>query len=130
MNKVSRRAIARYAAEQLQKGEDAGQLAKQLASLMVETGLTDQTDFLIGDIAWELEQRGQLSAASVTIAHPLSNELKTALKDRLKKAINVGQVLIEENVDKSVLGGIRIETPGHVWDATVSQKLKNLREAF
>jgi F-type H+-transporting ATPase subunit delta len=130
MNKISRRALARYSADQLQKGISASKLASQLASVMIESKLSKQTDFLVNDIISELEQRGRLTAASITSARPLSENLETELKTALKKLVQVETVLLNNEVDKSVLGGVRIETPTRVWDSTVARQLRDLREAF
>jgi F-type H+-transporting ATPase subunit delta len=77
-----------------------------------------------------LEQRGRLTAASITSARPLSENLETELKTALKKLVQVETVLLNNEVDKSVLGGVRIETPTRVWDSTVARQLRDLREAF
>jgi F0F1-type ATP synthase delta subunit len=130
MNKISRRSLARYAADQLEKGTSTSKLAGQLASIVIESGQTKQVNFLVNDIIWELEQRGQLTTASLTTARPLSRELESAIKTAVKKAAKVDTVITEERIDKNVLGGIRIETPDRVWDSTISRKLKDLREAF
>jgi F0F1-type ATP synthase delta subunit len=56
--------------------------------------------------------------------------LETELKTALKKLVQVETVLLNNEVDKSVLGGVRIETPTRVWDSTVARQLRDLREAF
>ena len=130
MNKLSRRAIANYAADQLIEGASAGLLAKRLAATLSEAGLTRQVEFLIGDIASELEARGQLAVGRVTSANALSSELESALKLQIKEATKVQAVLLDSKIDKSVIGGLRVETSARVWDSTLSRKLNRLREVF
>jgi F0F1-type ATP synthase delta subunit len=130
MNKVSRRSLASYAVDQIMAGRPATQIAKQLAASLASDGKTGEMEFLIGDINWELERRGELAIAKVTSATPLSRELAKELADQLRGATKSKQVLLDENIDKSVIGGMRIETSAKVWDATVSRKLSKLREAF
>ncbi len=130
MNKTSRRALARYAADRLLAGDSPKALGERLAAILAETGRTNEADFLLGDIAWELEKAQKLAIAQVTSATALSQELETEIKDRLKKATKAGEVLLQKNVDKSVLGGVRIETSGQVWDLTVARTLAELKEAF
>ncbi len=130
MDKVSRRALARWAADQLQAGADPKQIGQKLASILVETGLKNQTEYLLDDILFELEDRQKLSTATVTTARPISKELEDQLREAIKKSTNTDQVLIENNVDKTVIGGVRIQTPTKVWDGTVSKKLADLREVF
>jgi len=130
MSKLSRRAIANYAADELIEGASAGTLAKRLAATLSEVGLTGQVEFLMGDIASELEARGQLAVGRVTSANALSNELETALKSQIKDAAKVKAVLLDSKIDKSVIGGLRVETSARVWDNTLSRKLNRLREEF
>jgi len=130
MSKISRRALARWAVDQLVSGKPAKDVAKQLAASMIQAGMSRQSDFLINDIAWELEQRQVLVIGKVTSARPLTNTLKVQLAKQLRHAINASDISIDNVIDKAVLGGMRVETARFVWDQTVSRKLAELKEAF
>jgi ATP synthase F1 delta subunit len=130
MSGISRRALARWAAEQLSGGQKVAEVAERLASILVETGRAGELEFLIGDINWELERRGELVTAKVTTAEPITKELLAELKNQIKKVAGARQVRLEANIDKSVLGGLRVETAGRVWDATLKRQLANLKETF
>lgn len=130
MTKVSRRALAHWAADQLTAGKPAASVAKHLAAVLKESNMTSQVGFLINDISWELEQRQALAVGKVTSARPLSRSLETALIGQIKKTTKARDVVLEKNIDKSVLGGVRVETSNHVWDATVARKLTELKEVF
>lgn len=130
MSKLSRRAIANYTADELIAGTSASSLARRLAAVMTDAGLADQIDFLLGDVASELEKRGQLAVGQVTTATPLTKELESALKSQIKSAAKVNEVVLDQKIDKSVLGGLRVETSARVWDSTLSRKLNQLREVF
>jgi len=130
MSKISRRSLARYGAEQLLAGKPASEIASHLAASLAEANMSQQVDFLLGDIAWELERRGELAVGQVVTASQLTSELEAAIKAQIQKATNTKAVLLENSVDKRVLGGMRVETSGKVWDTTISRKLTNLREVF
>ena len=130
MSKISRRALARYGAQQLLAGKPADVVAKYLAAALASAAMTDQVDFLLGDISWELENQGQLAVGHIVSARSLSSQLQETIRNEVKLAAKTKAVLLEERIDKSVIGGVRIETSGQVWDSTVSRKLTNLREAF
>ena len=130
MNKTSRRALARYGADQLLAGKSPAALAKQLAAIMVESGRSGERKFLLDDIAWELEHRRALVIGHVSTVSPLTKGLATALRAQLKRATKAREVLLDEQVDKSVLGGLRVETSVNVWDLSVSRELAKLRETF
>jgi F0F1-type ATP synthase delta subunit len=130
MSKVSRRALSRYAADQLLSGQSAKTVAKSLAAQIIDSGSIIEPQFLLEDIAWELENRRALAVGHVTSASVLSKELETALTSHLKKITRADQVVLEKHIDKSVIGGVRIETSGRVWDQTVSRALAELKEVF
>jgi len=130
MNRVSRRSLAHWAADQLMAGQSAAAVAKHLAAVLKQAGMTHQAGFLIDDIAWELEQRRALAVSRVTSATALSGQVQQALIAQIKKATGARDVVLEKNIDKSVVGGLRVETSNHVWDSTIARKLTELKEVF
>jgi F-type H+-transporting ATPase subunit delta len=130
MSKISRRSLARWAADQLADGQPAATIAKHLAAVLSLAKMADQAEFLISDISWELEQRRVLTIGKVTSANPLTKQLESALLAHLKQITKSDNVVLEKNVDKSVLGGVRIETSARVWDQTVARQLTELKEVF
>ena len=127
MNRISRRSLAKYAAQQIADGVSAEKVAKYIASALIESRRTDESQFLIGDIAWELEQRGLLATARVTTATQLTEELQNHIKSQIKQVTRTDEVLLDQQIDKSVIGGLRVETAQHVWDTSVKRKLSDLR---
>jgi F0F1-type ATP synthase delta subunit len=130
MNSISRRQLAIYAADQLAAGDPPKNVAAQLAAVLKETKRMHESELLARDVALELEHRGQLAQAYITSATPLPDEIRNQLIKFIKSAAAVNEVSVEENVDKSVIGGVKIETAVHSWDKTISRQLTNIREAF
>ena len=130
MSKVSRRSLAQYAADQLIAGQEASQLAKYLAAALQDSAKSSEYELLIEDIMWELENRGLLAVGKVTSANPLSQSSRRQLNDQLKTATKVKAVVLNESVDESLLGGLRVETAAKIWDNSIRKKLSDLREAF
>jgi len=130
MTHLSRRQLAEYAATQLLGGMSPKQLSAQLAAVLSESKRTHELELLIRDVAWELETRGKMADATVTSATPLTASLRLELTKFIKSAAKVDEVALQEKVDKSVIGGTKIETAVHSWDKTVAAKLRSIREAF
>lgn len=128
MNKLSRRSLAIYATDQLLANKHLGTMAKELAAVLVASRRQNQAELLADDIAWELEHRGKVANAQVTSAHALSQQLHKQIVAHIKKAAGVDQVIIEETIDKSVIGGVRIDTAAHSWDKTLRRALTDIRE--
>lgn len=128
MTALSRRALAAYAADQLLAGERVSRVAKELAAVLVTSRRANQAELLASDIAWEMESRGLVANASVTSSHELSEQLRRQISLFVKKAAKVDEVVITENIDESVIGGVRIDTAAHSWDKTLRSKLNQIRE--
>src|SRR5260221_2959611 len=107
MNAMSRRSLAKYAADGLSRGQSPIKLAKELASALVNAGKQSEAELLAGDIAYELENRGLLAVATVTSASTLSPSLRTQLSGAIKKLAGVQEVDLRTRVDKSVIGVVR-----------------------
>ena len=67
-----------------------------------------------------------LAKIDVATAKPLSKAEKTQLGDHLEAALG-RRVLLDERVDESLIGGVRIEMDGRVIDGTLQARLGRLR---
>lgn len=123
---ISRRRIARSIAADLRGGADIHGIAPRLAAYMVEQRLTGQFDEIVRDIAYELARLGRLEA-TVTTARPLSDDLRELVRDYLRGHDKQADIVLNETVDESIIGGIIIETPSHQLDASVRSTLKQLK---
>lgn len=130
MATLSRRQLAVYATNQLMANQRVSTIARELAAVLVSSRRANQAELLAQDIAWELERRGEVANATVTAAHELSEALRKQIGDFVKKSAQVKQVIINENIDESVIGGARIDTASHSWDKTLSRKLTEIREVL
>ncbi len=123
-NKLSRRKIALYVATRLEEGISSKVVLREVAAYLIDTRRTREMELVVRAIEDALAERG-IVLAHVTTAVSLTD----TLEHDIKKMIGVRQVTIESEIDPSVIGGIRIETPGGVLDATLQRKLSALRHA-
>jgi F-type H+-transporting ATPase subunit delta len=65
--------------------------------------------------------------ADVRTAAPLSLEQREALRRSLEQAVG-RKVVLATTIDPSLLGGLRVEFGGRVYDASVTTKLDTLRD--
>jgi F-type H+-transporting ATPase subunit delta len=130
MHNLSRRQLAVYAADQLLDNARPAKIARELAAILIISRRANQAGLLADDIGWELERRGRAANATVVSAHTLSEQLRKDITAHVKKAAGVKEVIINQTVDPSVLGGVRIETAAHSWDKTLSRKLTEIKEVF
>jgi F0F1-type ATP synthase delta subunit len=61
--------------------------------------------------------------ADVTTAHPLTADAKAAIRT----LVGAKTLQLRESIDATVLGGVRIDTPGKRFDGTIQRKLMALK---
>lgn len=130
MTNPSRRQLARYGAGQLAAKKPVSKVARELSSVLIVKKAQSETESLVSDIAWELETMGKAANTKVTTAFPLSTSLRSAIERFVKQAAKVDSVILDEQTDKSALGGLRIETSRQAWDKTIARALADIRKEF
>lgn len=121
--RLSRRKIALFVADKLLASKtSADEALRELAAYLVATRRTRELDLIVRDIEEVLADNG-IVMANVTSARPLD----AAVKAEITKMLDAKEVQLRESVDETLLGGIRIDTPGKRFDGTIRHKLNALR---
>ena len=128
MSGFSRRQLAKFAVDEIVAKRPIADLSARLAAALVAGGRQKEVELLLSDIDQELEERGLVASALLTSARPLSTKLKQELSSRLRKLTGVKDVIMQEQIDKSVIGGFRVETASRSWDKTIRRTLMRLKE--
>ena len=122
--KLSRRKIAEYVAAQTSGGVVPERVIQEVAAYLYESRRLRELTLVTRAIEDALADRG-IVVATVTSAHPLDSELRSAVTAQLDSP----SAYLREVVDPSVIGGIRLQTPDASYDGTLAHKLKALRAA-
>lgn len=123
-DKLSRRKIARYAADATTNGKVPEAVVREVAAYLLESRRERELELIVRAIEDELEQRG-IVVATVTSARPIDD----TLRGELARHIDGKDVRLREVVDPNVIGGVRLQTPSRQLDATIKHKLTLLRGA-
>lgn len=121
--KLSRRKIAHYIAERVMAGDTS--VYANLAAYLIETRRVRELPLIERDIEDALLANG-VALATVTSAAPLSTQLRSAIKRYIRAQTGATSVVMREMVDEAVIGGLRLELPGHELDSTIAQRLRQL----
>lgn len=123
---LSRRKLADQAARRIAAGESKSTVLKELAAYLIDTRRKSEADLLVRDIETALTGRGVV-VGTVVSARPLSAEAKKTIDSFVKHHYEgVQSVVLRERVDKSVIGGVRLELADKQLDVTVANKLDKL----
>jgi ATP synthase, F1 delta subunit len=108
----------------------SGKKLSESAELLVmqAVNFAHKTSFsqLLRNYGEVLAQQANRRIATVSVAKPLSEKQLQDLQKKLSKAFD-SELNINQEVDESIIGGMRIQVAGEVIDATVATKLSNAR---
>ena len=126
---LSRRVVSRYIADQLVAGEKLDVLATQLGAYLLQHRRTAEIDTILRDVATHLADAGYIEAV-VTTAQTLTATTEAAVQKLVKDATGAKEVSVTGQVDESILGGVKIEIPGHEMNATIAHQLQVLKTRY
>lgn len=106
-------------------GEQAERYLVNFIKLLCERSLLGEYAGCCEEFTRRYHADHGIAEAVVTSAVALSEEQKTALKDKLEK-ISGKQVVLIQKVEPSVLAGLRVELEGKLLDGTVESRLSGL----
>jgi F-type H+-transporting ATPase subunit delta len=123
---IARSDIAKGFVAQLGK-VGAKKATQELAAMILELRLEGDFEALLLDISKEYARQHGLIEAEARTAFPLSAELKKQLADRVKEATGAKSVVLHEEVDPSLLGGVIVSAPDMELDLSLKTKLARLK---
>lgn len=122
--RLSRRKIAAYFAGRLVDGKKTA--LHELAAYLVDSHRERELDLIVRDIETALAERGVL-LADVASSHGLSAAAKKDVQVYLQTKTGADEVYLRETIDPELLGGLRVATPDSELDATLRQRLNQLK---
>lgn len=105
----------------------AKKAVKELASLLVDQRLHSQVEDILIAIADEYAKKHGVVEAEARTAFPLSKDIKAELERRVKDSTGAKKVILHEEVDKSLLGGVIVSAPDMEIDLSLRTKLAKLK---
>ncbi len=124
--KYSRSEIAQaFVSQADSKGVKAA--IRELAALLLEQNMHTQVDEIIDDIATEYTKKYGVVEADVRTMFNLTPEIKTALIKRIAMETKAKKVILHEQIDRSLLGGVVVNAPDMELDLSLKTKLSKLR---
>ncbi|HEY1085294.1 MAG TPA: F0F1 ATP synthase subunit delta [Candidatus Saccharimonadales bacterium] len=123
---ISRRKLAAQAASRLSKGESVKSVMRELGAYLIDQKRTKELSLIVRDIETALISGGTV-VVTTTSARALSAEAKQTIEKFITSQYDdVKKVVLRENIDESVIGGVKLETADQVLDGTIKTKLEKL----
>ncbi len=127
MSTYSRAEVVNYIAQNIGRVPSAT-IAKQVAAFLVESGTVSDLSSIERDVLTVLFEDQGVVELTATTAHPVTASEKADIKKVVKETHQtVRNIVINENIDPKVIGGVRLEFPHQTLDMTVKAKLNKLK---
>ncbi|RRG18555.1 F0F1 ATP synthase subunit delta [Weissella viridescens] len=110
--------------------KDASALVQHLFDLVYENRRIADLPMIIQQYKVLVDRENEVVTAKVTTAIPLDDAQTARLSDKLKALFKAQTVVIENDVDPKIIGGVKIEANDRVLDGTISTKLANIRQSI
>jgi F-type H+-transporting ATPase subunit delta len=96
-------------------------------SLLLERDRLTELDGIVGSYRRVLNEAQGRVEAKVVSAGPLDAALVEQLRERLR-GISGKDIVLREETDPALLGGLRIELEGKVYDGSISTQLDRMKQ--
>ncbi|MDB5182683.1 MAG: hypothetical protein JWO47_467 [Candidatus Saccharibacteria bacterium] len=124
---ISRPELAEIIGARTLEVDDETRLKQAIASYLLEEDRTDDIESLMRDVLKYRADHGYVEATVVS-AFPLSQASKAGVTDALKSEFPGAKgYVLNQRIDETVIGGVRLEMAGEELDLTVRAKLNTLK---
>lgn len=123
MTAVSYKDIAKVVAAKLQDGAEASKIASELAQYLVAERRANDLDRIMREVERIRSEQENLLEVSAVSAFELSEETKK----EISQLFGDKQVILNEEIDKDLVGGVRIQAGDTLLDLSVRGQLNRLR---
>lgn len=123
MSKPSKKQIA-LAVLELSKNSSKKKIGESLASYLADNHRTNELDAIMREIEVQREQMDGIS--EVTIKS--QNKIDESFAKKVVKLMDIERSVINYEINKDLVGGVRAEANGRVLDLTVRNRLNLLKE--
>ncbi len=106
--------------------EEEAHVLTSLVKVLSEKKALNYSEGIISVLKDLLDKEQGIIKVEVTVQEKMTDETKTLLTETLKKMYSADGVIITEQVDESILGGMKLKIGEEVYDATVKNKLVQL----
>ena len=107
--------------------EGASQYVQNLIQMLFDYGRIDCLVAIIDEFERRYDSKKKRVHADVVTAVKLDATQKDQLSQTLAKKIDANEIMLSEQVDPSILGGVIIHANNETWDGSLSSKIEQIR---
>lgn len=99
-------------------------------ALLINKGRESNLPEIATAFITQYKEYKKINTLKITTASPLSNEVKSAIIEQVKKTGGYENIELEEKVDKNIIGGFVLQVGDKMIDATIAYELKAIAKQF
>ncbi|MDB5169791.1 MAG: synthase delta subunit [Candidatus Saccharibacteria bacterium] len=128
MSKLPRHDIAKVLAERSLGRVNAKTFSDQIAAYLLSERRTAELEPLLRDIMQYRADQGIVEVIAVSV-HPLTAAVRSDIERQVKKTVPTAkQIIISEELQPDLVGGVRLELPNQQLDLSVRAKLSRFKQ--
>lgn len=128
MAKLPRHEIAKVLAKRSLGRVDSKQFSDQIAAYLLSERRSAELEPLLRDIMQYRADQGIVEVIAVS-AHPITAGVRGDIERQVKAVFpNATQLIISEELQPDLVGGIRLELPNQQFDLSVRAKLSRFKQ--
>ena len=130
MTAISNKNIAEaiYLASKDKNHEEQSLVSKKVVKFLIKKRLLSKTREILIFLNKIINEHEGRVVAKVSSAEKISEKTNKELKRTLSTRYSAKEISLVENLDKKLLGGIKIEVNDEVIDLTIKNKIERLQE--
>lgn len=125
--KTPRTTIARVVARKLGQAPTA-ELGKEVAAYLLEDNRAGELESLLRDIQQQRAENGVVEVTAVS-AYPIESAVRRDIEAQIRQLYPAAKtIIIDEQLDPGVVGGVRLELANQQLDLSVRAKLNVFKQ--
>ena len=110
------------------KGNELKEILGKVVFFLSRKRMLKKSDAILDSLKKIIYKKEKKVEARIMSAKELSNNDKHEIKHVLSKRYKANEIILNNDVDKDVISGVRIEVNDEVIDLTIKNKLNKLQE--
>jgi F-type H+-transporting ATPase subunit delta len=106
---------------------ESQKIVKSFVTLLAKKRMLEKGDLVVEAYRQLVQQEKGIVEVTATVHEHMSAHTKDTVTTILKKELHAKDILINEKVDQSILGGIKIKYGDTVIDSTLLGRLKQMK---
>ena len=107
-----------------------GQLVSAFNNLLITKGRESNLPEIVSAFIAQYKKHKNIQVIKLTTATPISDTLKNAIVDQVKKTAGFQQIELEEKVNPDLIGGFVLQVGDQLVDASISYDLRTIAKQF